>query len=896
MNTNADPEGATGNTLSSPGVNYPVFRFLCRVLAALLIVVAASNALAQELPPEGRPRATAVRVAAGAIRLDGQLDEALWRDAPPMTNFVQKEPSEGEPPSDPMTLRFAYDNDALYVGARMDSNAPVRAPLGRRDSNDQAEHLLVSLDTYFDRRTSYTFGITAAGVRIDRYYASDDEDAGDDGFSPVWQARVSVDAGGWTAEMRIPFSQIRFNDRDPLLWGLNVQRIVPAQNEEVFWVLIPRTESRWASLFGELHGITGIQPRRRLELLPYVAGGSTIIGDRDERDPFTTAANLDGRVGLDAKMGLGSNLTLEAAVNPDFGQVEADPAEVNLSAVETFFAERRPFFLEGSDLLSGVSNNFYYSRRIGAAPPIRPSGEFVDQPRASTILGAAKLSGRLVSGTSIGVLGAVTGEESARTFSTGAPIGSFRVAPRSAYGVGRVEQEFGPPGSVAGMMATFVSRDLPEGDPLAAAVVRQAATVNGDIILRMRDGEYEARGFFGGSHIAGDAAAIDRVQRSSAHYYQRPDAPYPGYDPTRTSLTGIKSGWRIERRTGRHWNWSYDGQIESAGFESNDLGRLSSADGMEHGAEVSYRETVPGRWYRNYQLQLRHERRFTYEGIRRQGSWQSFGSITWPNFWQTELNVQQTMRAQDERLTRGGPLMGTPRGWSIEFEGENNDASRTRVEFGAEYGRNEDGGLVFGLATDWTIQPGSRWELSVEPSYVRQVDVRQYLTTLPGGSAATFGRRYVFGQVDRSTYATSIRLNYTFKPDLTLDLYAEPFAASGRYSDIGELLAARSRRLRLYGTDGTTLETLLDGTSRVGDGEATFDLRPRDFNVQSFRSNVVLRWEWRLGSTLFLVWQQDRASDEIARDRVGIGDMFDSLRATGDNFFVVKASYWFSPD
>jgi hypothetical protein len=864
------------------------------VTAAVLVAAASGEASAQEAA-EARPSATAVRLT-GAIRLDGQLDEAVWRSATPISQFVQKEPSEGLPPSDPMQVRFVYDNDAVYVGARMDSAAPVRTSLGRRDSNDQAEHLLVSLDTYFDRRTSYMFGVTAAGVRIDRYYASDDENAGDDGFSPVWQARVSVDAGGWTAELRIPFSQLRFNDRDRMVWGLNVQRIVPARNEEVYWVLIPRTESRWASLFGELHGLAGVPSRRRLELLPYVAGGSTIIGDRDERNPFTSAANLDGRAGMDAKLGLGSNLTLEATVNPDFGQVEADPAEVNLSAVETFFPERRPFFLEGSDLLSGVSNNFYYSRRIGAAPAVRPGGEYIDQPRAATILGAAKLTGRTVSGTSIGVLGAVTDEESARTFSTGGPIGTFRVAPRTVYGVGRVEQELGPPGSVAGVMATVASRDLPEGDPLAALLVSRAASLGGDLIMRMRDGEYEARGFFGASHVAGSAAAIDRIQRSSAHYYQRPDAPYPGYDPTRTSLTGVKAGWRIERRTGRHWNWEYDGQIESAGFESNDLGRLSSADGVENGAQISYRETTPGGWYRNYQLQLRHQRNFTYEGIRRHASWQSFGSITWANFWQTEVSVEHRLPAYDERLTRGGPLMGIPGGWTIEVEGENNDASRTRVEVGAEYGRDEQGGLVFGVATDWTFQPASRWELSIEPGYLRQVDTRQYLTTLPGGSAATYGSRYVFGEVDRSTYSMAVRLNYTFKPDLTLDLYAEPFAASGRYEHIGELRAARSRFLRYYGTDGTTLDTLPDGTSRVRDGDATFDLRPRDFNVQSFRSNVVLRWEWRPGSTLFLVWQQDKATNEIARDRIGIGDMFDATRARGDNFFVIKASYWFSPD
>ena len=854
------------------------------------VLVAPLAAEAQE-----RKQARAARVANGAIRLDGNLGEAAWNAAPAITDFVQREPVEGAPPTDPTDVRIVYDDDAIYVGARMRSSGGVRAPLARRDDDGQAEHILVSFDTYLDRRTASTFGVTAAGVRLDSYAASDEFDSGDSGYSPVWGAQVFRDESGWVAEMRIPFSQLRFNDRSPQVWGLNIERRVPARNEQVFWALVPRTETKWASLFGDLHGIDGIRPRRRLELLPYVAGASQVSGDRDRDNPFTSAANLEGRAGVDVKMGLGSNLTLEATVNPDFGQVEADPAEVNLSAVETFFSERRPFFLEGADLLTGYPNNFFYSRRVGAAPPGRADGTYVDRPRAATILGAAKLTGRLASGTSIGVLSGVTGEETARTFTPGSTIGSTRVAPTAVFGVARVEQEFGPPGSTVGLMTTLLHRDLTPGEPMASLLTTSAVSLAGDAIVRLRGGEYEWRGSLGGTHVTGSAAAIDRIQRSSAHYFQRPDAPYFGYDPTRTSLAGIKTDTSIERRTGRHWNWGVSSQLETAGFESNDLGRLSSADGLQSGGWVSYRDTTPGAWYRNYEVRVTHERRYTYDWIRRQGSLQAEGTIEWPNFWETQLFVTSTMRAQDERLTRGGPLMGTPRGWNLAMLVDSNRAKRLQTDYVLEYGRNEDGGLNFSASTEWEFQAGSKWGLSVSPQYLRLVDVRQYLTTLAGGPDSTYGSRYVFGRVDRSTYSTQLRANYTFKPDVTLDLYAEPFAASGRYDGIGQLSAARSRFLRLYGTDGTTLTAQADGSLRVTDGDTVFALPNRNFNVLSFRSNLVLRWEWRPGSTLYLVWQQDRAADAVGTTRATIGDMFSSLRARGDNYFVVKTSFWFSP-
>ncbi|OFW28332.1 MAG: hypothetical protein A3G76_02900 [Acidobacteria bacterium RIFCSPLOWO2_12_FULL_65_11] len=576
---------------------------LCCLVAALSLDL--SPAHAQSTLENGRKRAEAVRVPTDSIRLDGRLDDPDWQRVSPLTNFVQKQPDEGAPPTHRMDVRFVYDDVALYVGARMYSDAPLQAPMGRRDTGrQQAEHLIVSLDTYLDRRTASSFGVTAAGVRIDHFFASDDDGDDDSGFDPVWQARTTVDSEGWMAELWIPFSQLRFNDRSPQVWGLNVQRWIPSRNEEVFWAPVPRTEERCASLFGDLHGIDGIRPTRRLELLPFISSDARVVGDRDPNDPFTSGANMAGRVGLDLKMGLGSSLTLAATVNPDFGQVEADPAVVNLSAFETFFGERRPFFVEGSQLLTGNVNNYFYSRRIGAAPPGQASGDFVDAPSTSTILGAAKLTGRLASGTSVGMLTAVTAQETAQTFTAPATFGSVRVAPWTTYGVARVQQEFGPPGSVVGLMATTVHRRLGTANPLSARLTRNALTFSGDSIVRLVDGEYEARFNAGLSYVGGDPAAIDRLQRSSARYFQRRDATYVQYDPLRTSLAGTKAGASIERRRGRHWLWDANVQIESPEFETNDLGRTSSSDGIGTGGRLQYRETVPGRWFRDYEISI----------------------------------------------------------------------------------------------------------------------------------------------------------------------------------------------------------------------------------------------------------------------------------------------------
>ncbi|MGE3841668.1 MAG: DUF5916 domain-containing protein, partial [Vicinamibacterales bacterium] len=637
----------------------------------LIACFAPAVAASQDVPQSERveKQAAATRVSSGAIRVDGRLDEAAWAQALAITDFVQKEPVEGAAPTEPTEVRFLFDDEALYVGARM-SKAPgavIQAPMGRREDNNQSEHILVSLDTFFDRRTAYVFGVTATGVRIDRYHPRDDEDVFDETFDPVWRARTAITEGGWTAELWIPFSQLRFNRASDMVWGLNIQRTTPALDEQDYWAPVPRTVRAWASRFGTLSGLVDVRAGRRVELSPYVAGSSTINTASDVRNPFDVNGNLSGRVGADLKAGLGPNLTLEATINPDFGQVEADPAEVNLTATETIFDEKRPFFIEGADLISLQSEeNFFYSRRIGAPPPGPASGDFVDRPARSTILGAAKITGRLASGTSLGVLAAVTQEETAKSFDlSSGVVNRTRIAPRTLYAVSRVQQQFGASQSTASAFVSFLHRDLPSDDPLAALLVRNALTAVGDSILRFQGGQYELTSLAGVTVMGGEPAAIARVQRNSVHYSQRPDRDYAQYDPLRTSLPGYWARTSFARTSGRHWIGSVTTEAQSPGLDTNELGRLRSADAVGINADVRYRETIPGRLFRSYWIGARQNNEWTYGRERITKSAALYTSQTWRNFWTTQATITRNFTRYDPSLTRGGPLMTQPPGWNV---------------------------------------------------------------------------------------------------------------------------------------------------------------------------------------------------------------------------------------
>lgn len=834
----------------------------------------------------------AVRISGESPRLDGRLDDEVWRTAPAVSGFVQREPTEGAPALDRTEVRFAYDESALWIGARMYSRNPrdIRALVTRRDREGNSEQLVVSLDTHRDKRTAYSFSVTPAGVRIDYFHGGDFEGDRNYDYDPVWEAQTALDTAGWTAELRIPFTQLRFNPGDVQEWGVNLTRTVPETNEKSYLVLVRRNETGWSSRMAVLTGIRGIRPTRRIEVLPYVAADSRFLHVTDPADPFAEKRETGMRAGGDVKVGLGPNLTLDVTVNPDFGQVESDPAEVNLTAYETFFEERRPFFLEGSQLFSG--RGFYYSRRIGSPPPGESDADYQERVDNTTILGAAKLTGRLQSGLSIAALSAVTDRETVRTYDASTnDFGRAVVAPRTFYGVTSAQQEFGRTRSTYGATVTMVQRDISDGSALDALLAEAAYSAIADTRVRWAGGKYDLSAFIGMTHVRGDSLAILRQQLSSRRFWQRPDADHVSVDPSRTTLSGTYMGINHSKLSGKHWLWDVDFFQESPGLEPNDMGAFGNVDNRGLFADIQYRETTPRGWYRSWALGAGVESVWNFDGNRTDGGMFAAANATLANFWQVSLDASWGPRSMSDALTRGGPLMRSPAGYNWRAEFENRDGARHQweMEIGAE--RDDAGGWARDIEFDLSFRPGTQWEISLSPQWSERESSRQYVTAIDGGPAATFGRRYVFAHVDRSEVSAAMRINYTFTPDLTLETYLEPFASSGTFHSFGELSAPRSAELRTYGREGTTITRASDGSRTVTADGQSFTLGDSDFNVRSLRSNAVLRWEWRPGSTMYVVWQQDRNADKAIR-RVRPFDAFDAFGASGDNFLALKVSYW----
>jgi hypothetical protein len=848
--------------------------------------------------PEGTSlrRAAAIRCSDGAPQLDGVLDDLCWRDAVPATNFLLKEPREGAAPSLNTEVRFAYDARALYIGARMhhDSVNEIVSTLSRRDNASNSERIIISLDTYGDKRTAYSFCVTADGVRVEYYHSEDQEFSRDYSFDPVWEVAVSRDSRGWSAEMRIPFSQLRFNSHEEQEWGLNINRYVPSRNEDMYWVLIPKSETGWASRFGTLSDIRGIAPSSRIELFPYVSTDFTHSGTHDPANPLSSQSSWRGGAGLDMKMGLGPNLTLDATINPDFGQVEADPATVNLSAYEIYYDERRPFFIEGSQLLKGRGPNYFYSRRIGAPPRLTSDALYSSQPENTTILGAAKVSGRLRSGFSIGALTALTAREFVETWDPATSTrGEAQVAPLSGFGVIRALQEIDSEGSSAGIILAGVKRDLADAKA-ESKLTRNAVSGGADWKFRFDKGMYELNGFAGFSHVQGSADAIALMQLAPAHYFQRPDATHVSFDPTRTSLTGYTASLSFSKNGGQHWLWGAGVSAESPEFEINDTGRLQSSDDIEATAFLTYRETAPGALFHAYSVGVSQIAGWNFGRIHRFTTANLELSGTFKNYWNSAFVINYGARGVSDELTRGGPLMDAGAGINYYWSFHNNYADDFRWSGGVSGFSDETDSWNFVIDGSFALRARGNLELSFVPSFTRQISTRQYIGTFDRGDPRTYGKRYVFSTIDQATLVSRFRVNYAFTPDLTLEVYMEPFASNGKFLAFGEMAEGGVRDLRIYGTDGTSLTLSEDERTYTvrEENQTVLTLTNPDFSILSFRSNVVLRWEWLRGSTMFLVWQQNRSSYDMNGHIIGPRDLLQSFDRPGDDFFALKISYW----
>jgi len=857
------------------------------------------------------PVATAVRAGRAPV-VDGRLDDAAWALATPVTALTQSDPKEGQPATERTEVRFVYDGDALYIGARMFDREPrkIAHHLGRRDSFTQSDDIRILLDSYHDHRTAFRFIVTPDGVRGDLQFG-DDGNFADDSWDPVWEAAAHIDSLGWTAEMRIPLSQLRFSHARDQVWGLRIVRTILRKNETDIFPFVHKTDGGFVSRFAHLVGLRDLSDPRHVELLPYTLASGT-YQTAIPGDPFAPASDYTGKAGLDLKYGITSNLTLDATLNPDFGQVEIDPAFVNLSAFEQFLPEHRPFFVEGADIFNfgggsggflqfGNAPQFFYSRRIGRAPEGSPtsSGQFVDMPQHTTILGAAKLTGRTLSGWSVGVLDALTTLAQATVLdtTTGSRLHDD-VEPTTNYFVARVRRQFNGGNDGFGFIATAAERAI---HAPALDVLRSAAYDWGmDARHRWHNNTYGVAADLGASYVTGDTAAINAAQLSSARYYQRPDANLH-YDPTRTSLAGVTGDLYIDKLAGA-WLWGAAVSTTTPGFEVNDLGFQHRVDRIASGYYVARHWTKPGPVFQEATAVLQLAPSWNYEGdpIQRQVFFSGFG--TFRNFWFFNFFGGYGLTVVDDRLTRGGPRALMPRNFNGGGGIQTDQRHAGSGAFFFNYSHDVSGGWSLNLNPTIEYRPSSAIDFSVGPNYNVARSTAQYVQSVSDPLAtATYDGRYVFAELRSHELDLTLRVNATLSPALSVQLYAQPFTFAGAYSSFKELAQPRTYQFRTYGqAAGTTIA--YDSASATytvhPDGAQptdSFFITNPDFRVRSLNINAVLRWEYRPGSTLFVVWTQ-RRSGSFPDPSFDVGRDFgrDLLLDRPTNVLLVKLSYWLS--
>ncbi len=857
------------------------------MVSVLLCLVCRSSGLPAFVdsppPPPSIQQVRAVR-ATQPVSVDGVLDEPIWRTAYRVTGFLQRDPTEGATPSESTVVFVAYDDAALYVGARLYDTHPdsIVARLSRRDVSASSDRFNVYIDPYHDRRSGFYFGLSAAGTQFDGTLLNDDWN--DDTWDGVWEGKVSRDSLGWSAELRIPYSQLRFLKRPQQVWGINFSRVIARRNEQDYLVFTPKNGSGFVSRFVDLVGIDEVTPPRRLEVMPYVTSRAE-FAPHAAGDPFNDGSRMTPAAGVDARIGLGSNLTLNATVNPDFGQVEVDPAVVNLSDVETFFTEKRPFFVEGSSTFSfgqgGQRNNwsfnwpgptYFYSRRIGRALSYgRPAGGFADGPAGAHILGALKLTGKAGGNWNVGALSAVTNREFATTQDSFGVRGRQEIEPLAFYGVYRAQKEIAQGQQGIGFLATVAARAF--NDPtLRDARNSHSVFVGTDGWTFLDASRTWVTTWRGGvTRIAGTRSRLLAVQQSSVHYFQQPDNHHVTVDSSATAMTGAMGRVTLGKQKGNSFVNSSLGFIAPS-FDLNDVGFLSRTGIVNMHVGAGYDWTTPGRVFRYVEVLGAVFRNYDWDGnINWSGAFAA-GSFQLKNFYWLNWDAAYNPWTVNNRRTRGGPLTLNPPGYQADLS-VNSDSRKAWVYGlnGGTYQSRDGRNWYAGGRLEW--RPATNVSVSAGPNLSGNVTPVQYVGTYDDtASAATFGKDYVFARLRSTELSAAIRLNWTYTPQLSLQLYVQPLISAGKYDQFTRLARPRS-----------------------------FDFTPTaapvnpDFNFRSLRGNAVLRWEYLPGSTLFFVWTQTR------QDAEGIGDFafhrsLDRLiQAPADNIFLIKATYWWNP-
>ncbi len=848
------------------------------------------------------------------IILDGIPDEGAWGLVAWDSDFKQWQPDDGMPATQNTKFKIMYDEKYLYFAFRCYDTEPekIEKRMGRRD-DFPGDWIEVQIDSYHDLRTGFAFTLSVSGVRNDEFISNNGNDW-DESFNPIWYGKTNVDKDGWTAEMKIPFSQLRYDgENENHVWGLQVMRRLFRKQERSTWQHIPRNGSGWVSRFGELHGLKNVPPQRQIEIQPYVLA-QTETFQKEEGNPFADGNDSSVSGGLDAKVAVTSDLILDLTINPDFGQVEADPSAVRLDGFQNFFSERRPFFIESRNIFDyQISNSeaggdydqdlLFYSRRIGGSPHSDPDlgdEEYADVPTNTSILGAAKFSGKTKKGWSIGILESVTQAEKAVIDKEGNRR-EETVEPWANYFVGRLQKDIKEGETVIGGVFTSVNR----GEGLEDILHKRAYSGGVDFqhYWKNRTWTFQAKGIF--SRVEGSKEAIENTQRAIGHLFQRNDANYVEVDPNRTSLTGHGGTVSLAKYGGKQGS---KGQIfkfqtgatwRSPELELNDIGFMQTADEINHFTWAGYHFIKPFSIFNSLRFNYNHWARWDFGGRLTNVAGNVNANFNFKNLWSAGTGFFYNPLEISNNNLRGISAMRRLAGFGNFMWIESNSSKKIRFNYNQGFGGAFNGNSKFkNFSLRVNVQPLDALSFSLQASYNESfrkqdqwVDNIDYLN----------GTRSIVSQIDRKNLRLTARLGYNITPDLTIQYYGQPFIFRPRFKNFGYVADALNKdfdkRFQRFSENQLSYNESEDVylVDENTDGQTDYSFDNPDFNFVQFRSNLVLRWEYVPGSTVFLVWSQNNSPDAFDDLDTRLGEsLFENVFSEkAHNIFLVKFTYRF---
>jgi Domain of unknown function (DUF5916) len=836
-----------------------------------------------------------VRLSTKKPVIDGKLDDECWETGVWAGDYHQFVPNEGAEPSDPTEMKILYDDKFIYVAFRAYDSEPEKIQI-RSGARDEfvGDIMGINFDSYHDHRTGFEFSLTSWGQKIDLILFNPMN--WDMNWDAVWRGKAGLEDSAWVAELEIPLSQLRYSNEDEQVWGLHTWRWINRYQEESNWEILSKTGPGVLFDFGELHGIKGLKKSQRLEIMPYTLGDLRTM-KKEPGNPFADKGRAwGGNIGLDAKIGVSSNFTVDLTVNPDFGQVESDPSVMNLTAFETLYEEKRPFFLEGLTIFDNEfdDNSLFYSRRIGHSPSmtINPNDSlYVHSPDRTTILSAAKFSGTTSKGLSVGFIHSVTANEYARLSDKDGNQSSLKVEPLTNYMVARVQKGYKEGNTVFGGLLTSTNR-FTENENLDF-LASDAYTGGLDLLHHMKDKEYFIDARLIGSHVKGSTRAITTLQESSARYFQRPGADYLNFDTASTSLSGFGGKLRIGKGSKGLWRYSTGASWFSPGLELNDLGYMKYSDEIKQENVVTYFVNKPVSIFRTYNITLEQFNSWSFNNTwLGSGAHLSFTS-EFRNQWGFRTNLIYKSQAFDTKLLRGGSEMMVP--YTIfSFGGFSTDYSKNisaGIDYGYEY-RGNNSSISYNLGPSINIRVFSKLKIGVTANYEDNHDCLQYV----GTRSYLSEKRYLLGTIDQKTIGLTFRVDLNLTPEFSVQYYGSPFISRGNYSEFKYVVnpEAKSYEDRFVVINNPQLTSNGYGLDENNDLVIDYSIGNPDFNFHQFRSNIVAKWEYRLGSFIYLVWSSERTESNNL-SKASVGDSFQQLyKVSPKNIFLVKLNYWFS--